>query len=454
MDNPASHSEPKAGTVSHVPVAEVVITLAYVLLGGLWIVFSDRWLEQWQRNSASDTLLQTYKGLNFIATTGVLLFFLLRRSFDRRRLAEEELRRVLERFELTARASNDAIWDWDLVTDQLWWGDGFQKLFGHKRGELEPTSLSWTKRLHPEDKSRIINGIYKVIKSDKHYWYDEYRFLRKDGSYAHVYDRGYVIRDRAGKAVRMVGGMSDVTERKQAEEELRRSGEQLRGLTARLQTLREEERTRMAREIHDELGQMLTGLKMDLRWIERKLGELDGSPSLNALLDKAVEAGELTDATIARVQKLAVELRPSVLDNLGLVSAIRGEAQRFQERTAISCALLLPESLLQLSPETNTAIFRIFQETLTNITRHAGASQVQVGLFEAGDQVVLEVRDNGKGIPLESVESSDSLGLIGMRERAAMLGGDITFARRPTGGTQVTLRLPRDLDEVRLAQIV
>jgi signal transduction histidine kinase len=154
------------------------------------------------------------------------------------------------------------------------------------------------------------------------------------------------------------------------------------------------------------------------------------------------------------VQKLAVELRPSVLDNLGLVSAIRGEAQRFQERTAISCALLLPESLLQLSPETNTAIFRIFQETLTNITRHAGASQVQVGLFEAGDQVVLEVRDNGKGIPLESVESSDSLGLIGMRERAAMLGGDITFARRPTGGTQVTLRLPRDLDEVRLAQIV
>jgi signal transduction histidine kinase len=222
-----------------------------------------------------------------------------------------------------------------------------------------PTTEAWLTRIHPDDKTSTVAAIEAVLRSNQQMWTGEYRFRRKDGSYAFVEDRGYVIRDAEGKAVRVVGGMTDITARKEAEEKLQRSRRQLRALSTRLQSLREEERTRIAREIHDELGQTLTALKMDLRWAEKHLTH-ESNQALNPILEKIVEAGELVDSTLDSVQRIASELRPRVLEDLGLAAAVQHEALRFQERTGVICRLKTPESLPTLSPRGRNGGFSHF----------------------------------------------------------------------------------------------
>jgi signal transduction histidine kinase len=235
--------------------------------------------------------------------------------------------------------------------------------------------------------------------------------------------------------------MTDITTRKEAERKLDGSRRQLRALSARLQSMREEERARIAREIHDELGQALTALKMDLRWAEKRLGR-ESSLTLNPILDKIVEAGELVDATIASVQRIAVELRPRVLEDLGLTVAVRHEARRFEQRTGVRCRLQLPEADPMLADEIATSMFRILQEAITNVARHAEATEVEVQLVQEADGLVLRVADNGKGIGPADLEDAKSLGLLGMKERAESLGGEVTFQRGSPRGTVVKLVLP------------
>lgn len=423
------------------PRAELKIVLLYIVGASLWTLGADMLLD-WLENDPIDTIrLHTLKAINLIATSAVLLFLVLQRSYNRWHRAENKLVESEQRFAYAARASTDAIWDLNLVTHDIWWSAGFQKLFGYGPAEVGSTLASWTSRLHPQDRARAESGLRQVIESGGEVWRDEYRFQRKDGSYAHVVDRGFVIHDAAGKSVRMVGGMSDITARKDAEEKLDRSHRQLRALSAKLQNLREEERSRIAREIHDELGQMLTGLKMDLRWIERRLSQSTDA-TLNPLLDKVVEAGELADATINSVQRISSDLRPGVLDNLGLVAAVRQEAARFQERTGVTCRLTCPEESPSLPRDTTTAAFRIFQEALTNVTRHAQASDVSVELDLEGAELSLDITDNGRGIQPADLEDPKSLGLLGMKERAQILDGELTVTPRPGGGTLVHLRLP------------
>jgi PAS domain S-box-containing protein len=239
----------------------------------------------------------------------------------------------------------------------------------------------------------------------------------------------------------------DITRRRQAENELRDSREQLRALAARLQAVREEERTRVAREIHDELGQMLTAIKMDLRWIEHDL-ERFNDPRLNPLLDKAVAATELTDALASSVQRIAAELRPGILDRLGLAMALTHEAEQFQQRTGIQCRFRAPEDEPLLPVESVTAVFRIFQEAMTNVARHAQASAVEIELASQGGFLALQISDNGRGFRTADLPGHHSLGMLGMQERARHLGGEITFQSGPAGGTVVTLRIPHQQDQV------
>ena len=238
------------------------------------------------------------------------------------------------------------------------------------------------------------------------------------------------------------GYLRDITEPKRAEAELRHSHEQLRALTGRLETLREAERIRISREIHDELGQKLTGLKMDLLWMEQHLGELGSLPAVNAILDRAVWTTELVDGIIATVQEIAAELRPSVLDKLGLGTALQYEGHRFQDRTGIPCEVRIPEMELALSVEVSTALFRIFQELLTNVARHAHAAKVETELKAQPGFIVLSLRDNGKGITEADIAHPQSLGLLGIKERAALLGGEVVFQAHPGQGTNVTVRIP------------
>jgi len=425
------------------PEARIVFT--YILSGCLWIIFSDRLLDMLNSDPVDSVNLQTCKGINFIVTTALLLYLVLRRSFARWRQAEQKFREIKERFEYAGRAATDAIWDWDFVTDTIWVSESFSKLFGYTSEEMDPTSFVWNKliqNIHPEDRDRMIATARKTIDGGGKMWAVEYRYRRKDGSYASVEGHGYVIRDETGQALRAIGCATDVTARKLATEKLERSHRQLRALAARMESLREEERRRMAREIHDDLGQMLTGLKMDLRWAEKHL-EREGSKTLNPVLDKIVEAGELVDATIGSVQRIAQDLRPGVLDELGLAAALKHEAARWQTRTGIACQLSVPESSPSPPPHVATTVFRIFQEALTNVARHAGASEVHIKLREDGDHWVLEVQDNGKGLSETDLANPRSLGLVGMMERARAVGGEVTFLSGTPPGASVRLRVPR-----------
>jgi len=221
--------------------------------------------------------------------------------------------------------------------------------------------------------------------------------------------------------------------------QVKNSREQLRRLSAHLQSAREEERTRIAREIHDELGQALTGLKMDLSWIGKKLQKPNDNPEL--IKQKISTMNSLIDSTITSVRKIASELRPGVLDYLGLPAAIEWQAQEFQNRTGTSCIIEQIPADMEIPDNISTAIFRIFQETLTNITRHAEASEVRILLSQTDEEISLVVKDNGKGIVKDQIENYKSFGLLGMEERTRLFNGNFKiFASNP--GTTVSVSIP------------
>jgi PAS domain S-box-containing protein len=229
----------------------------------------------------------------------------------------------------------------------------------------------------------------------------------------------------------------EIAERERVERELRNSLEQLRALAARLQLVREEERTLVAREIHDELGQVCTAIKMDLALIGKKTTKRQAP-----LRAKVKAAIQLADQMIFTLRRIASELRPRTLDDLGLTAALEWHAQEFESRTGIRCVVFLPREQLALDSERSTAIFRIFQEALTNVARHAQATRVDARLECEQDQLILQVHDNGRGFDPEQTKTRRSLGLVGMQERAVVLNGDLRIEAVPGSGTTVTLRIP------------
>ncbi len=228
-------------------------------------------------------------------------------------------------------------------------------------------------------------------------------------------------------------------ERKRAEEQLQQSRERLRSLSGRLESIREEERTRIAREVHDELGQALTGVKLELAFLRDQLSDV--RPAILARVESTVK---LVDRTMQSVRKIATELRPVVLDQLGLIPAIEWQAQEFQNRTGIQCTLNIYLRTVALSVDRSTGVFRIFQEILTNVARHAQASRLDISMQEHTGHLLLQVSDNGRGITEAEVSGSQSLGLLGMRERALLLGGETHIERNLEHGTTVTIRVPLD----------
>ncbi len=230
---------------------------------------------------------------------------------------------------------------------------------------------------------------------------------------------------------------SEVAERKEAQRQLEESQARLRRLSAHLQAAREEERIRIAREIHDELGQALAGLKMDVAWLQRSRNR-----PASAVDPKLEDMSALIDATVQAVRRISAELRPSLLDDLGLAAAIEWQLDEFRERTGLECVFTSNLKNTVLDADHATALFRVFQEALTNVVRHAKATQVTVNLDEDPDSLTLHIRDNGRGISEEELRQAKSFGLLGMRERVYFLEGEIDIRGAPAQGTIVTVRIP------------
>ncbi len=230
---------------------------------------------------------------------------------------------------------------------------------------------------------------------------------------------------------------SEIAERQRAEQQLTNSRDELRAFAARLQKVREEERTYIAREIHDELGQVCTAIKMDLALIGNKLTNRQ-----SRLRGKVEAATQLVDGMIVTLRRIASELRPTTLDDLGLQAALESHAQEFESRTGIRCSVTLPQEPLMLDKDRSTAIFRIFQESLTNVARHAHATSVEARFLHEPHRLIFQIVDNGTGFDPESAKAGKSLGLIGMQERALLLGGEFKTEGKPGARTTVTLTLP------------
>jgi PAS domain S-box-containing protein len=238
------------------------------------------------------------------------------------------------------------------------------------------------------------------------------------------------------KPVRLILA-NDITEKLKAEKELEQSNEILRQLTSHLQEVREEERKHIAREIHDELGQQLTVIKMDVSWIRKKT-DISNAP----VLEKIKELTHILDETVNTVRKISSRLRPSLLDDLGLVAAMEWYLNDFKQRTGIDILFNLPSHELELPDSIITCLFRILQESLTNVARHADAKFVAVTLQNDAEAIKLIIKDNGKGYDVDKASAKRTLGIIGMKERAAMIGGKYTIYGKPGDGTIVSIEVP------------
>jgi len=233
----------------------------------------------------------------------------------------------------------------------------------------------------------------------------------------------------------------EITDRKYAEKQLIQSREQLRKLATRIQSIREEEITRVAREIHDDLGQLLTVLKIEISLMDKKLSSASNC-GYSYPTNQIKSITELIDTAIFRVQKISTELRPAVLDTLGLVEAIKFQSKKFESLNGVHCELDINTNNAVFNQEQSTAIFRILQESLTNVIRHAKATRVRISLRLEAENLVLKVEDNGIGIRNSEILNPKSVGILGMKERVLILGGDLEIRGMKKKGTIVSATLP------------
>ncbi len=324
-------------------------------------------------------------------------------------------------------------WRLETSTGKIYWSDETYRLFGWVPGE-EVSYDRYINAVFPEDRELVRKGLIEALEGIIPFE-NEHRIVRKGEIRIH-HSIGRIYRDENGNPVRIVGSVQDVTERELAKRELQRNKEELHKLTQHLQTIREEERARISRGIHDDLGQMLTALKMDLAWLRKETGLCD-----KKVQNKIDTMSGIVDSTMQSVQRLAADLRPGILDDLGLPAAIEWLTEEIQKRTDISIELInLPENI-SLEEHLSITIFRIIQESLTNIVRHSKATKVKISLEESGRDLLINVKDNGIGIPVKKISDSNSLGLIGIRERVRPWNGLLEIKSEDNAGTEVSIKL-------------
>lgn len=366
--------------------------------------------------------------------------FTYRERVERLRVEKDEAERgrewERERAELAAQAAGLGLWDWRLDSGQVLVDERWANQIGYTQAEFEGTWEAWKSLIHPEDIEGVLASQQASFQQDGTLTC-EYRMRASNGEWRWMLCLGNVReRTKGGRPRRVIGTHLDVTNQKDAEVTLRRSEAQLRRLAARLEAIREEERRAISREIHDELGQALTGIKMDLAWIDGQLGDRTG------LSQRVRQMMGQVDSTVEAVRDLSSRLRPALLDDLGLSEAVEWQVGDFERRSGLPCDLTISVDELDIAPERAIAVFRILQESLTNVARHAGASRVAVELSRAGGRLVLRVSDNGRGIDDIELQDEGGLGLLGMRERATSLGGTLHIGRATGGGAAVTVKVP------------
>lgn len=390
----------------------------------------------------------------------VLGFYTLTTDITERKQIEITLQEREQRFRATFEQTAVGIAHCDLAGTYIRVNHYLGELLGYQRAEL--LQKNFQAITHPEDQANSQAHFQQLLAGDCESYSIEQRYLRKDGTYLWGNVTMSLVRNLQTQAPDYcIGVIQDISDRKRYEQELEElnsslerrvanrthqlqtsnaklltSEAKLRQLSQQLMQLIEQERTRISREIHDQLGQGLTAIKMELKVGQRRL-----DPSQTAVRERLESAESLLDETVQTVRRIAADLRPGLLDDFGLGVAVEWQMQQFQTRSGLACQCQVQFDEAQLRPEMATAAFRILQEALTNIIRHAQASQVRVGLQIVDNEFRMSVQDNGRGMS-EADQERASLGLLGMRERAQQVGGTLEITSALGEGTTVLLRLP------------
>jgi PAS domain S-box-containing protein len=325
----------------------------------------------------------------------------------------------------------------DMEGKILFWSRGAEAMLGFSKAQaVGNISHELLRTEFPQPLTEIRAELMRVG-----HWEGDLVKTAQDGRRIVVAGRWALQWGKRGQAPRVLEVNSDITERKRGEELLVLQREQLRALAERLQWVREEDRKKVARELHDQIGQILTAIKMDMMWMTRHLPESEG-----AVLSRITESIQLIDDGVKAVRAICSGLRPGVLDDLGLAAAIEWQASEFASRNGVLCQVSVPPVDLHLDGDRATATFRIFQECLTNVIRHAQAKSVRVDLCQEEESILLVVQDDGIGFHESGFSNAlGSLGLLGMKERAQFCGGDVQISSSPGKGTTVTVRVPVDI---------
>jgi two-component system sensor histidine kinase UhpB len=350
--------------------------------------------------------------------------------------AEKKLIRsekLLAEAQAIARIGN---WEIDLVTDDHIWSDEMFHIFGISKKEHTPSQELFLSFIVEEDRPLIIQRMMESYDNLKNSSFN-FRFQRHDDEIRHGLSEWKFDFDGEKRPLRQYGIIKDTTEIKKAEEEILEKNKQLRNLSSHLQNIREDERSHIAREIHDELGQQLTALKMDVDWVLHKLNGIE-----NPVESKLKGMLKMCDNVINTVRRISSELRPAIIDDLGLIAALEWKCTDFEEKTGISCKFITEVQERRFDNQFGINVYRILQETLTNVSRHAEATKVTVNLIETSDEMVMEIQDNGKGITDEFVNNGKTLGILGMKERTNLLGGNLSITGKKDQGTKTKLILP------------
>jgi PAS domain S-box-containing protein len=364
------------------------------------------------------------------------------------RIAEQEREQILEKLKQSERRLAEAqqvahigSWERDLRTNQVTWSDELFHIFGLKAQGIDLSYEQFLNRLEPQDVDRVRSLVEEAIRERRHFSAD-YRIIHGDGSVRVVHARGGVILDEASEPIRLVGTAQDVTERRQAEHALKQARQAAESYAARLQSLsrrllevQEAERRHLARELHDEVGQSVTGLRMVLN--------LDAVSLTDAARIKLEQARGIIDELLERIRRLSFDLRPAALDSLGLLPALLALLERYAEQTGVKVAFNREGLEQRFPPEMETTAYRIVQEALTNVARHAGVDAVTVRVWADANALSLQIEDQGCGFdPEVTLRSPRSNGLAGMLERVMLLHGHLTIQSRPGAGSQLTAELP------------
>jgi PAS domain S-box-containing protein len=356
---------------------------------------------------------------------------LVKKNVERKH-SEEDLRESEEKYKAITENSLTGIFIHQ-DGNYVYVNNRFAEIHGYTPEEL--IGKNHLLLVHPNHRKTIKKRAFKRLKGEYVPRQYEVRRLRKDRVtiWCEIMTTRILYKGRFA----IMGNIIDVSKRKRAETELKISSQQLRDLSAYLQSSREQERTSIARAVHDDLGQVLTALKMDLFWLEKRLHK-DQEP----LIIKTKSMEKLLDTAIESVERIVTELRPGILDNLGLAEAIDWQAADFQRRTGVKCRSNVDLADVVLEKGHSTTIFRIIQEALTNVARHADATMVNISLKKTAGELMLEVKDNGKGIPKKKILHPKSFGLMGIKERAHVLGGKSKIKGGRNKGTTVTVIIP------------